>query len=169
MLILSCFALKQINMSVVYHFIRGQSMIKLYVLTSMIEVMDKLFCSFGQDAFDTLHWQIRFNPTSPRLLVIFSVTSLYVIIHSILYFFYVATLTVVMNSAHDQLVTVLILNNFAEMKSFVFKKFDSNNLFQLACSDITERFITLLSLSLILLVQVVSSTLSPFFYLPLKH
>jgi hypothetical protein len=32
------------------------------------------------------------------------------------------------------------LNNFAEIKGFVFKKFDKQNLFQLACSDITERF-----------------------------
>ena len=52
----------------------------------------------------------------------------------------IATLTVAINSADQALVTVLVLNNFAEIKSFVFKKFDKQNLFQLSCSDITERF-----------------------------
>ena len=61
-------------------------------------------------------------------------------IHSAIYFIHIATLTVAINSAEQALITVLILNNFAEIKGFVFKKFDKQNLFQLACSDITERF-----------------------------
>lgn len=76
----------------------------------------------------------------------------YVSIHSTVYFFHVATLTVVINSVDSALITVLILNNFAEMKTFILKKFDCNNLFQLACSDITERFQTFLFLVLILIV-----------------
>lgn len=55
MFVVGCITLRQINMSQVYHFIRGQSMIKLYVLTSMLEIFDKLLSSFGQDAFDALH------------------------------------------------------------------------------------------------------------------
>jgi hypothetical protein len=102
--------------------------------------MDKLFCSFGQDVFDALHSQTKRDPWSIHLLFYFLIVNVYVILHSGLYFIHVATLTVVINSADETLITVLILNNFAEMKSFVFKKFDSNNLFQLACSDITERF-----------------------------
>ncbi len=90
--------------------------------------------------FDALHSQTKSNPWSVRLLFYFLIVNVYVILHSGLYFLHVATLTVVINSADETLITVLILNNFAEMKSFVFKKFDSNNLFQLACSDITERF-----------------------------
>jgi hypothetical protein len=45
-----------------------------------------------------------------------------------------------MNSSDQSLLTVLILNNFNEMKSFVFKKFDRYHLFQLSCADISERF-----------------------------
>ena len=37
-----------LNMSRVYHYIRGQTLIKLYVLTAMMEIFDKLLCSFGQ-------------------------------------------------------------------------------------------------------------------------
>ena len=53
-MILSCYVLMQLNMSRVYHYIRGQTLIKLYVLTAMLEIFDKLLCSFGQDAFDSL-------------------------------------------------------------------------------------------------------------------
>ena len=31
-------------------------------------------------------------------------------------------------------------NNFVELKGSVFKKFDKNNLFQLSCADVRERF-----------------------------
>lgn len=149
-----CITLKFINMSELYHFIRGQSMIKLYVLTAMIEVMDKLLSSFGQDAFDSLHRQTRTDPRSFKMGVLFIIVTAYVCIHSVIYFLHVATLTVVINSADRALTTVLILNNFSEMKAFVFKKFDCNNLFQLACSDITERFQISLFLALILVESI---------------
>ena len=31
-------------------------MLKLYVLMAMVEVFDRLMCSFGQDALDSLYW-----------------------------------------------------------------------------------------------------------------
>jgi transmembrane anterior posterior transformation protein 1 len=154
MFLIGCVVLRQINMSVVYHFIRGQSMIKLYVITSMLEVFDKLLSSFGQDAFDALHWQTRVNPHSVNLLLTFVMVTCYASIHAAVYFLHVATLTVVINSADSALITVLILNNFAELKSFILKKFDCNNLFQMACSDITERFQLFLYLVLILVVAI---------------
>jgi transmembrane anterior posterior transformation protein 1 len=149
MLFVGCFLLRQINMSQVYHFIRGQSIIKLYVLAGMMEVMDKLMSSFGQDVFDALHLQTRRAPWSPRLIFYFLLALGYVCLHSVLYFFVVATLTVVINSADEALVTVLVINNFSEIRGFVFKKFDGNNLFQLTCSDATERFQIFLFLLLI--------------------
>lgn len=157
-LLITVLILKQINMSQIYHLIRGQSMIKLYVLTSMMEVLDKLLSTFGQDCFDALHRQTRFNPKSIDMALTYLLVNTYVVIHSILYFFQIATLTVVINSADEALITVLILNNFAEIKSFVFKKFDSNNLFQLTCSDINERFQIILFLCLIATIAVVQST-----------
>jgi hypothetical protein len=80
--------------------------------------------------------------------------TIYVCLHASVYFLHVATLTVVINSVDSALMTVLILNNFSELKTFILKKFDCNNLFQLACSDITERFQMFLFLTLILLVAV---------------
>lgn len=146
-------ALCQINMSQLYHFIRGQNMIKLYVLTAMMEVTDTLLASFGQDAFDSLYSQVRYNPFDTyKLVSLYFVVTVYVVLHSGLYFLHVATLTVVINSADSALVTVLILNNFAELRGFVFKKYDKIYLFQLTCVDITERFRILLYLGMIIAV-----------------
>ena len=106
----------------------------------MLEIFDKLLCSFGQDAFDSLYCITRMRPDPRSIFFSFIVTAVYTTLHSGLYFMLIATLTVAINSADQALVTVLVLNNFAEIKSFVFKKFDKQNLFQLSCSDITERF-----------------------------
>ena len=47
-LLFGCYTLHWLNMSIVYHFIRGQNMIKLYVLTGMMEIFNNLFGSFGK-------------------------------------------------------------------------------------------------------------------------
>lgn len=52
------------------------------------------------------------------------------------------------------LLTLLISNNFAEIKSSVFKKFDKHNLFQLSCHDVVERFKLALFLAMIMLLNV---------------
>ena len=149
--------LKWLDMSRVYHYVRQQSTIKLYVLTGMLEIFDKLLCSFGQDAFDLLYWQTRNQPSWRNLVFSFSLVSIYIIIHSTMYFLLVATLTVAINSADQAMIAVMVLNNFAEIKSFVFKKFDKQNLFQLACADVTERFNLTLFMSTIFLVGVVQA------------
>jgi hypothetical protein len=146
------FFLSLLNMSRVYHFIRQQTTIKLYALTGMIEIFDKLLCSFGQDAFQLLHWQTKIKPDLFPLIFAFTISACYVVLHSSLYFMLVATLTVAINSADQAMIAVLILNNFSEIKSCVFKKFDKQNLFQLACSDVTERFQLSLFMVMILLV-----------------
>jgi Eukaryotic membrane protein family len=139
-MLISCYVLLKLNMSRVYHYIRGQTLIKLYVLSAMLEIFDKLLCSFGQDAFDSLYCITRMRPDPRSIFFAFLVTAVYTTLHSGLYFMSIATLTVAINSADQALVTVLVLNNFGEIKSFVFKKFDNQNLFQLSCADVTERF-----------------------------
>lgn len=148
-LLCSVFFLTKVSTSQIYHFIRSQNTIKLYVLASMIEIVDKLLTSFGQDIFDDI--QQNFIKDNRATVFPLLIGVLYVCTHSFLYFSQVATLTVVVNSADDALLTVLIINNFTELKGFVFKKYDQNNLFQLACADITERFQILLFLFLVFL------------------
>jgi hypothetical protein len=138
-MISACYLLLKFNMSRVYHFVRGQNLIKLYVLMAMLEIFDKLLCSFGQDAFDSLHY-VTCMKKMKEMFFAFIIAGLYTILHSSLYFMLLVNLTVAINSSNQALVTVLVLNNFGEIRSFVFKKFDKQNLFHLSCSDITERF-----------------------------
>ena len=140
LLIVGCFALSLVDMSRVYHYVRMQNTLKLYALTGMMEIIDKLLCSFGIDVLDSLFVKSRSSRHGSGAVFTFIVASVYVVIHSSLYFLHMTTLTVAINNQDQSLLTVLILNNFAEIKSSVLKKFDSGNLFQLACSDISERF-----------------------------
>lgn len=54
-----------------------------------------------------------------------------------------------MNSYSNALITLLLSNQFVEIKSTVFKKFDKENLFQLTCADVVERFQLWLMLTII--------------------
>ena len=64
----------------------------------------------------------------------------YNVIHSTALFYQVITLNVAVNSYSNALLTLLMSNQFVEIKSTVFKKFEKENLFQLTCADVVERF-----------------------------
>lgn len=61
-------------------------------------------------------------------------------LHSIALYYQVITLNVAVNSYSNALLTLLLSNQFVEIKSTVFKRFEKDNLFQLTCADIVERF-----------------------------
>jgi hypothetical protein len=64
----------------------------------------------------------------------FIVALLYVFAHSMVLFYLVVTLNVAVNSYNASLLTLLISNQFVEIKGSVFKRFERENLFQLSCS-----------------------------------
>lgn len=133
-----------VDYSMMYHMIRGQSVIKLYIIYNMLEVADRLFSSFGQDILDALYW----TATEPKerkrahigVIPHFFMAVLYVFLHAILIMVQATTLNVAFNSHNKSLLTIMMSNNFVEIKGSVFKKFEKNNLFQMSNSDIKERF-----------------------------
>nr|CDS16479.1 Membrane proteinTapt1 CMV receptor [Echinococcus granulosus] len=60
--------------------------------------------------------------------------------HCLLLLAQVTTLNVAFNSQNRSLLTVIISNNFVELKGNVFRKMGKSNLFQIACADVRERF-----------------------------
>lgn len=58
--------------------------------------------------------------------------------HTMVLFFQMVTLNVAVNSYSNALLTLLISNQFVEIKGSVFKKFEKENLFQLSCSGRLE-------------------------------
>eukprot|EP00549_Striatella_unipunctata_P026089 CAMPEP_0118703140 /NCGR_PEP_ID=MMETSP0800-20121206/18352_1 /TAXON_ID=210618 ORGANISM="Striatella unipunctata, Strain CCMP2910" /NCGR_SAMPLE_ID=MMETSP0800 /ASSEMBLY_ACC=CAM_ASM_000638 /LENGTH=747 /DNA_ID=CAMNT_0006604561 /DNA_START=272 /DNA_END=2515 /DNA_ORIENTATION=+ len=146
-------ALIPLSIGTIYHWIRGQAMIKLYVLMAIMEVFDRLMCSLGQNALDSLYWNTTHRPKSRRMIVSVVVVFMYATLHSLLLFMHVTALNVAVNSADQALLTLLISGNFAEIKSTVFKKYNEQILFSITASDICERFKLALFLSLVFILN----------------
>ncbi|KAH9942279.1 eukaryotic membrane protein family-domain-containing protein [Epithele typhae] len=141
--------------SKLYHFIRGQETIKLYVIFNALEIADRLCASIGQDVIDCLFSRSnleaishRKRPTSQLLwtFVYFMLALVYTVSHALVLMYQMISLNVAVNSYDHALLTLLVSNQFVEIKGSVFKKFEKDNLFQITCADIVERFTLVLML-----------------------
>ncbi|XP_055637764.1 protein TAPT1 homolog [Toxorhynchites rutilus septentrionalis] len=154
--IICSWAMFYVDTNMLYHLIKSQSIIKLYIFYNMLEVGDRLLSAFGQDIIDALFWTATEPKDSKKqhlgTIPHFLFAIIYVTIHSALVMFQATSLNVAINSSNKGLLTIMMSNNFVELKGSVFKKFDKNNLFQLSCSDVRERF-HLTILMLIVLIQ----------------
>ncbi|CAJ0929745.1 unnamed protein product, partial [Mesorhabditis belari] len=153
-ILFSSYAMQYIDTSMVYHQVRGQGVIKLYMFFNMLEVADKLFSSLGQDVLDSLFWTAN-EPKSIRnffwTLLHFFFAVGYAISHTFLVLLQATTLNVAFNSHNQSLLMIMMSNNFVEIKGSVFKKFAKANLFQMSCSDVRERFHIIALLVVVLL------------------
>lgn len=70
----------------------------------------------------------------------FLLALIYNVVHAAALFYQVVTLNVAVNSYSNALLSLLMSNQFVEIKGTVFKKFEKENLFQLTCADVVERF-----------------------------
>ncbi|KAI6171162.1 hypothetical protein M3Y97_01069300 [Aphelenchoides bicaudatus] len=153
-IVIASIFMQAVDTSMLYHLVRGQGVIKLYIFYNMLEVADKLFSSFGQDILDTLLWTASERGKKRRFILttlhIFAAI-LYAALHALLVLFQATTLNVAFNSYNQSLLTIMLSNNFVELKGAVFKKFAKPNLFQMACSDCRERFHTIILLVVVVL------------------
>ncbi|ATY60277.1 Membrane, Tapt1 CMV receptor [Cordyceps militaris] len=142
----SSFALMRLDASRMYHFIRAQSAIKLYVIFNILEVGDRLLSAIGQDILECLFSAETLSRNASgrsKILLplgMFLLALAYNCLHSIALYYQVITLNVAVNSYSNALLTLLLSNQFVEIKSTVFKRFEKDNLFQLTCADVVERF-----------------------------
>ncbi|GMI99817.1 POLLEN DEFECTIVE IN GUIDANCE 1 [Hibiscus trionum] len=158
-LVLACgvIVLGQTDISLIYHMIRGQGTIKLYVVYNVWEIFDKLCQSFGGDVLETLFnsaeglancsqenmgfWIRRFV-SDQALAMAFSNILMF---NNVLYptlspLPQAITLSTCIVAHNNALFALLVSNNFAEIKSNVFKRFSKDNTHSLAYSDSVERF-----------------------------
>ncbi|GAB7349446.1 hypothetical protein MBLNU459_g8551t1 [Dothideomycetes sp. NU459] len=161
LIIFSCLILVRFDASRMYHSIRGQAAIKLYVIYNVLEVCDRLFSALGQDVLECLFSKetLERKPNGRskvfRPLWMFMLALIYNVIHAAALFYQVITLNVAVNSYSNALLTLLMSNQFVEIKGTVFKKFEKENLFQLTCADVVERFQLWLMLLIIALRNIV--------------
>ncbi|KAE8354504.1 eukaryotic membrane protein family-domain-containing protein [Aspergillus coremiiformis] len=155
LMIATCAVLMHFDASRMYHWIRGQAAIKLYVIYNVLEVSDRLFAAIGQDVLECLFSReaLERRPDGRskvfRPFGLFLLALAYTVIHATALFYQVMTLNVAVNSYSNALITLLLSNQFVEIKSTVFKKFEKENLFQLTCADVVERFQLWLMLTII--------------------
>ncbi|PGH14312.1 hypothetical protein AJ79_03134 [Helicocarpus griseus UAMH5409] len=155
LMICTCLVLMRFDASRMYHWIRGQAAIKLYVIYNVLEVGDRLFSAIGQDVLECLFSReaLERKPDGRSKILrpfwLFIIALIYTVIHSTALFYQVITLNVAVNSYSNALITLLLSNQFVEIKSTVFKKFEKENLFQLTCADVVERFQLWLMLTII--------------------
>ncbi|KAK4223813.1 putative eukaryotic membrane protein [Podospora fimiseda] len=145
-IIFSSIALMNLDASRMYHFIRAQSAIKLYAIYNLLEVGDRLLSALGQDVLECLFSSETLSRNSygrSKVMLPFGMflgALVYNVLHSVILFYQVIALNVAVNSYSNALLTLLLSNQFVEIKSTVFKRFEKENTFQLACADIVERF-----------------------------
>ncbi|KAF1845342.1 DUF747-domain-containing protein [Cucurbitaria berberidis CBS 394.84] len=161
LVIASCFVLMRFDASRMYHGIRGQSAIKLYVIYNVLEVCDRLLSAVGQDVLECLFSRETLDRNSDgrskvlRPFGMFALALVYTVAHATALFYQVITLNVAVNSYSNALLTLLMSNQFVEIKGTVFKKFEKENLFQITCADVVERFQLWLMLLIIAMRNVV--------------
>ncbi|KAG9243477.1 eukaryotic membrane protein family-domain-containing protein [Calycina marina] len=160
-IICSCVILLKLDASRMYHSIKGQAAIKLYVIYNLLEVCDKLFSALGQDIFECLFSDETLERAADgrskviRPLWMFLLALIYNVIHAAALFYQVITLNVAVNSYSNALLTLLLSNQFVEIKGSVFKKIEKDNLFQMTCADVVERFTLWFMLVIIALRNIV--------------
>ena len=146
LLVLTCGFLMSLDPSRMYHGIRGQAAIKLYVIYNVLEVADRMLGAIGQDILECLFSQECLDRGSDgrskvmRPFWMFLSALIYTVIHSSALFYQTICLNVAVNSYSNALLTLLMSNQFVEIKGSVFKKIEKENLFQMTCADIVERF-----------------------------
>ncbi|KAJ3448480.1 hypothetical protein M0812_00960 [Anaeramoeba flamelloides] len=206
-LLLTNLSLFTFDDSQLYHSIRGQSLIKFYVLFSILDIFSKLLTSLGSTLQQTLinrvtqrgedYYQIKKNKEEKQkvnynenenknknknenesekekekkkvkekkemeffwfskrivgVLFYFIWTLIYCITHSLVFIIQFTTLNVCVNSHDKSWIAFLISHQTTQLKATIFKKFDSEHLFQISCGDSSSRFNMIVS-SIIIIVR----------------
>ncbi|CAL0305120.1 unnamed protein product [Lupinus luteus] len=141
--------LERTDISIIYHMIRGQGTIKLYVVYNVLEIFDKLCQSFNGDVLQTLFHTAEglssCPPESMRFWIwrficdqVLAVAAS--IAHSFILLAQAITLSTCIVAHNNALFALLVSNNFAEIKSNVFKRYSKDNVHSLVYFDSVERF-----------------------------
>ncbi|CAJ1347221.1 unnamed protein product [Effrenium voratum] len=142
------------DVSWMYHYIRGESFLKLYVLFNMLEMFERWCRSVGVDLFDLLLASVRQPWRS--LLLKYAVTLAYCFVHATMHLIRVILLNVAINTSSNAVFLIIVTNNFAEIKSTVFKRYEEKSLFPIITSDMVERFYLLLDILFVLARLIIS-------------
>merc|ERR1719313_2942003 len=81
----------------------------------------------------------------------FVITLVYCFLHSTMHYLRVLLLNVAINTSSSAVFLIIVTNNFGEIKSTVFKRYDGKGLFPIVTSDVVERFYLVLDIIFVLM------------------
>ena len=154
LIISACLVLSHLDTSRVYHRIKRQNTMKLYMLFNVLEMCDKMLASMGQSLLSvTLSNEsvLTYRTKRYKQILLVFLSAMYLTAHGYILIYQSISLNVAVNSYNNSLLALLLSLQFAEIKSSVFKKIDKEGLFQLSISDIVQRFKVLLLLIIIVI------------------
>ncbi len=132
---ISAFVLNHIDISWLYHGLRGRSVMSLFLYFHVSYVSEKIFSTMGVDFFPFVYRKFNLN-------YVFEFIGLigYSVLHSLAVFFTIVSLHAAMNSLDSSFIAIICSSNFMELKGSVLKRYSEENIFQIFCNDIVERF-----------------------------
>eukprot|EP00877_Chromochloris_zofingiensis_P002785 jgi/Chrzof1/12507/Cz06g36230.t1 len=135
--------------------------LKIQVLFSALEILDKILCNFGVDVLEALSSTCtlfcRHRTGAAQLASDAAVAFILVTAHGAVLMCQAIVFAVAMNSKRNALLALLIASNFVELKGNIYKRTDTNKLWSLACLDIVERMHLLLVLTFVVIEDASSS------------
>ncbi|KAL7717055.1 Protein TAPT1 [Entamoeba marina] len=129
----------QIDIGVVYHYVRAESVLKLYALYNALEMFNRLLSALSIDFQSSLLLSIK-NKKIKDIILFYILSFILFLLHTTTLFFHTMALNVAINSKGYSLLVLLISNNILEIKGTVWKRMFPENAFQLICADIVEIF-----------------------------
>lgn len=157
LIIIACIVLSYLDTSKVYHKIKRQNTMKLYMLFNVLEMCDKMLASIGQSLLNVLLSNVaaqHYRHDRKKQILFVTLSAFYLIAHGYILIFQSISLNVAVNSYNNSLLALLLSLQFAEIKGSIFKKIDKEGLFQLSISDIVQRF----KIFLLLLIIIIRNT-----------
>lgn len=110
MFLISLFVLSCLSLTRIYHTIRGQEIMKFFVIYNMLDVSNTLFSSLCQDALNTLYNICEYKPSKKKDLIYDTVLcTACIVIHTIIKFLLVITLSVTFDISFFILIKYLII------------------------------------------------------------
>ncbi|GIL72082.1 hypothetical protein Vretimale_483 [Volvox reticuliferus] len=162
-LFLATAALRAVRPGSIYYWLKDitSEFLKMSVLSTAFDMLDKILSNFGNDVLEALSGTCtQWLAGKKRLWQLASdalVAGIIVTLHALTLMCQALIVAVALNSSRNGLVALLIANNFVEIKSTVFKKWDSTRIWALVCADAVERFHLLVVLSFVVVEEMDSA------------
>ncbi|XP_037960944.1 protein TAPT1 homolog [Teleopsis dalmanni] len=140
--LICCLIVICVDTNYLYHIIKTQSMFKLYIFYNMLEIGERVLSIYAQYPLDAFYYTVtQTNDSRSRSWVLYNLLPIiYMIMHCTFVTVQATTISVAVNSSQQELLMIMMSNNFNKLKRSLFKKYSKAGMQHLTCADIRDRF-----------------------------